>query len=90
MRFGDAPRDRIEPGTSTETAVFNGLQLAQTGAIATALDRYGAGEALLFTGGGGAVAMRLLGRGGEYLEDLVLDGLALLGREVHELEECRR
>lgn len=89
VRFGDAPRDRMEPGTSTEAAVFNGLQLAQVGAVATALDRYGAGETLVFTGGGGAVAMGLLGRGGEFLEDLVLDGLLLLGREVRRAEERR-
>ena len=68
--------------------MLNGLQLAQVGAIATALDRFGAGEALVFSGGNGQDAMRLLDRDGEYVEDLVLDGLALLGREYRQ-EEAR-
>ena len=40
VRFGEAPRDCLEPGNSTETAVLNGLQLAQVGAIDLALSRY--------------------------------------------------
>jgi type III pantothenate kinase len=81
VRFDEAPRDRMVPGTSTESAVFNGLQLAQVGAIALALDRFGQGEALVFTGGTGRQAQRLLARGGDFVEDLVLDGLSLLGGE---------
>ncbi len=83
VRFGEAPRDEMSPGTSTETAVFNGLQLAQVGAIATALDRFGGDDALVFTGGNGEIARALLDRGGEFVEDLVLDGLEALGRETH-------
>ena len=86
VRFGDAPRDCLEPGKSTETAVLNGLQLAQVGAIELALDRYGSGEALVFTGGAGASAMRLLDRGGSYREELVLDGLAVLGASQGSVE----
>ena len=86
VRFGDAPRDRIEPGNSTDSAVLNGLQLAQAGSIALALDRFGNEETLVFTGGNGAGAMRQLGRGGEFVEDLVLDGLNILGRENHDAE----
>jgi type III pantothenate kinase len=89
VRFDDAARDRITPGVSTEEAVLNGLQLAQVGAITTALDRFGEGETLVFTGGNGRGARSLLGRDGEYMEDLVLDGLALLGREVHAAEGRR-
>jgi type III pantothenate kinase len=79
VRFGDAPRDALSPGDSTETAVLNGLQLGQVGAVELALSRYGEGDALVFTGGNGAVTMRLLGRGGDFVEDLVLDGLAVVG-----------
>ena len=89
VRFGEAPRDSMSPGTSTEAAVFNGLQLGQVGAIDTALRRCGEDCAVVFTGGNGHTAMQLLGCGGEYVEDLVLDGLALLGREVRLAEEQR-
>ena len=82
VRFGESARDEMSPGTSTESAVFNGLQLAQVGAVATALDRFGEGGAIVFTGGDGEVAQRLLDRGGQFIESLVLDGLEILGSEV--------
>ncbi len=81
VRFGEAARDRLEPGDSTESAVFNGLQLAQVGAVATALGRFGAGSQLVFSGGNGAVLQQLLGLGGRYQAELVLDGLELLAQE---------
>lgn len=86
VRFGDAARDRLAPGTSTDEAVLNGLQLAQAGSIALALDRFGGDSALIFSGGNGSIAMQLLDRGGSYVEDLVLDGLARLGAERSEGE----
>ncbi len=78
VRFGDAARDRIEPGRSTAAAVCNGLQLAQVGAVETALERFGSGAALVFCGGNGAVLQRLLDRGGRFEAELVLDGLEQL------------
>ena len=51
VRFGDAPRDCLAPGNSTETAVLNGLQLAQVGAVELALTRFGQRGTLVFTGG---------------------------------------
>jgi len=81
VRFGDAPRQCLEPGQSTEAAVYNGLQLSQVGAVALALDRFGAGCRLYFCGGKGAEVQGLLDRGGECRAELVLDGLELLGRE---------
>lgn len=81
VRYGDAPRDNISPGRSTEEAVLNGLQLAQAGSVALALDRFGGDCELVFSGGNGYMAMQLLDRGGSYVEDLVLDGLARLGSE---------
>ena len=89
VRFGDAPRDRLEPGNSTESAVLNGLQLAQAGSIELALKRFGEGEALVFTGGNGGEAMRQLDRGGERVDDLVLDGLDLLGRATLDAQAQR-
>jgi type III pantothenate kinase len=79
VRFGDAPRDCLAPGRSTESAVLNGLQLAQVGAVELALTRFGQGETLVFTGGNGNTLMRLLNRGGTFQEDLVLEGLGHLG-----------
>lgn len=81
VRFGESARDVLEPGTSTESAVFNGLQLAQVGAIATAMERFGEEADIVFTGGDGEVAQRLLDRDGQFIESLVLDGLDRLGRE---------
>lgn len=81
VRFGDAPRDLIEPGRSTEAAVFNGLQLAQVGAVTAALQRYGEGAGLVFSGGNGEVLQQLLAMGGSYRPELVLDGLELLAAE---------
>ncbi len=78
VRFGDAARDRLEPGTSTEAAVFNGLQLSQVGAVATALERFGADATLVFSGGNGDMLRGMLDRGGRYCADLVLDGLEQL------------
>lgn len=84
VRFGDAPRDSVAPGRSTEEAVLNGLQLAQVGSIALALERFGEGCTLVFSGGNGRIAMQLLDRGGSHVEDLVLDGLALLALQRRE------
>lgn len=84
VRFGDAARDNMAPGRSTEEAVLNGLQLAQVGSVALALERFGDKSALVFSGGNGRTAMQLLDRGGSYVEDLVLDGLARLGAECRE------
>ena len=81
VRFGDAPRDCLDPGCSTEAAVFNGIQLSQAGAVSTALARYGEDSALYFCGGNGALLKDLVDCGGEFVPDLVLDGLALLAAE---------
>ncbi len=82
VRFGDAARDRLDPGTSTESAVLNGLLLSQAGAVALALDRIEGEFDLVFTGGDGAALCAAVGRGGQFSENLVLDGLLLLGREA--------
>jgi type III pantothenate kinase len=81
VRFGDAARDSIEPGRSTEEAVFNGLQLSQAGAVALALQRFGDGSSLYFCGGNAAQLQTLVNAGGELDPDLVFKGLALLADE---------
>jgi type III pantothenate kinase len=55
--------------------------LSQAGAVALALDRVGHVGTLYFSGGNGAVLQAALDRGGQFVPDLVLDGLALLAKE---------
>jgi type III pantothenate kinase len=81
VRFSDAARDQFSPGISTEEAVYNGLFLSQAGAVALAMKHFGADCALYFTGGNGANLCRRLELGGNFVEDLVLDGLQLLAHE---------
>ena len=80
VRFGDAPRDCIEPGRSTETAVFNGLFLSQVGAVSQAL-QITESRHLVASGGNGEALLAALDRPGDYRQDLVLEGLKLLGAE---------
>ncbi len=76
----DRPVDiSLSPGKSTEHAVGNGLALAQVGAIALAIEQCPAPTHLVFTGGDGRQAMERLGRGGRFVDELVLDGLQLRG-----------
>lgn len=82
VRFADAARDSLVPGQSTEEAVYNGLLLSQTGAVALALDRLEHTGTVYFSGGNGAVLQAALDRGGQFAPDLVLDGLALLANET--------
>jgi len=85
VRFAEDVDYRLSPGHSTAEAVRHGIALAQTGAVAMAVDAAG-GEppGLIFSGGAGATVMELLGRGGDYVPDLVFEGLermaALSGR----------
>ncbi|MEM0954452.1 MAG: type III pantothenate kinase [Pseudomonadota bacterium] len=79
VRVGTSGEPSLQPGTSTDEAVGHGLMLAQVGAVAFALEQMDMELKLIFSGGDGASLMRLLGRGGDYREDLVLDGLFLLG-----------
>jgi len=81
VRFADAARDQLEPGRSTEEAVYNGLFLSQAGAVALALQRLGGNFSIYFTGGNGRALCQRLKLGGKFTAELVLDGLQLLAAE---------
>ncbi len=79
VRFAEAAGYDLAPGASTAEAVRHGIALAQAGALALALDRAGpAPPRVFFCGGWGRTLMGLLDRGGEYLPDLVFEGLEIL------------
>ena len=79
VRFAEEAGYDLAPGASTAEAVRHGIALAQAGALALALDRAGpAPPRLFFCGGWGRTLMGLLDRGGEYLPDLVVEGLEIL------------
>ncbi len=79
VRFAEEADYALTPGSSTAEAVRHGVALAQAGALALAMDRAGVTAAqVLFCGGWGETLMRLLGRGGKYLPELVFEGLEIL------------
>jgi len=79
VRFAEDVDYTLAPGSSTAEAVRHGIALAQAGALALAMDRAGVTPSrLLFCGGWGKTLMGLLDRGGEFLPELVFEGLALL------------
>lgn len=83
VRFEEEAEYELTPGQSTAQAVRHGIALAQTGALALAMDRAGIAPAqLLFCGGWGKPLMELLNRGGSYLPDLVFEGLEILAAET--------
>ena len=81
VRFAEDVGYGLNPGQSTAEAVRHGIALAQAGAVVMALQGAG-GElpALMFCGGEGKMLMQLLGRGGQYLPDLVFEGLTEMAR----------
>lgn len=82
VRFDESVEYALSPGRSTAEAVRHGIALAQAGAVALALERLvEEPPALYFCGGAGRLLMSLLDRGGEWVPDLVFEGLELLARE---------
>jgi type III pantothenate kinase len=81
VRFSEPAEYSLSPGASTAQAVRHGIALAQAGAVSLALQA-AADEppAVLFTGGGGAWLAATLGDVGEFVPDLVLEGLQLAGQ----------
>jgi len=83
VRFAEEADYDLSPGASTAEAVRHGIALAQAGALALAMDRAGvAPTRVLFCGGWGETLMGLLARGGEYLPDLVFEGLEILAADL--------
>jgi len=76
VRFGEEVAYALTPGTSTAEAVRHGIALAQAGAVTLALDRAGGVPMVaLFCGGAGEALLRLVGCRGEWVPDLVFEGL---------------
>jgi type III pantothenate kinase len=81
VRFEEAAAYIRRPGTSTAEAVRHGIALAQAGAVTLALDQAGSEPlALLYCGGAGQQLMQLVDRGGQWLPDLVFEGLEVMAR----------
>ncbi|MFV0275764.1 MAG: type III pantothenate kinase [Parahaliea sp.] len=79
VRFADDARYQLRPGRSTAEAVRHGIALAQAGAVAQVLRSESAELAVLFTGGDGQWLQEQLEGRGEYVPELVLDGLQRMG-----------
>lgn len=81
VRFEEEVDYQLVPGRSTAEAVRHGIALAQAGAVATVLARCRqTGPALVCCGGGGATLLGLLEGDGEYVGDLVFEGLEIMAR----------
>lgn len=84
VRFEEKVDYALSPGVSTAQAVRHGIALAQAGAVRLALDQANdSAMALMFCGGGGETLMRLVQRGGEWLPDLVFEGLEVMASLQH-------
>jgi type III pantothenate kinase len=76
VRFAEEVGYDLAPGTSTAAAVRHGTMLAQAGAVSLAIEKAGSEPmALLYCGGAGETLMKLVDRGGQWLPDLVFEGL---------------
>ncbi|MEZ5504295.1 MAG: type III pantothenate kinase, partial [Halioglobus sp.] len=76
VRFEETVGYYLFPGTSTAATVRQGHPLAQAGAVALALEQAGEESlAVFYCGGWGETLMRLLHRGGQWVPDLVFEGL---------------
>ena len=82
VRFAEDADYALTPGSSTAEAVRHGIALAQAGAVRLLMDRTAIDtDSMLFCGGGGEALMQLLACGGEYLPDLVFEGLDILAAD---------
>ncbi|NND69153.1 MAG: type III pantothenate kinase, partial [Halioglobus sp.] len=76
VRFHENEDYELSPGRSTAAAVRHGIALAQAGAVRLVLQRSGAARpTLVFSGGAGEVLLGLVDEGGQYVSDLVFEGL---------------
>ncbi|MEQ8802655.1 MAG: type III pantothenate kinase, partial [Haliea sp.] len=87
VRFAEEAVYDLAPGTSTAEAVRHGIALAQAAAVRVAMEQAGEPRPTLYLCGGGAETLqRLLGGAGEWIPDLVFEGLeamaAMQGRDT--------
>jgi type III pantothenate kinase len=76
VRFDEATAYALAPGVSTAQAVRHGIALAQAGAVILALDQAASPPPfVLYCGGAGQLLMQLVGREGQWVPDLVFEGL---------------
>ena len=79
VRFAEEAVYDLAPGTSTAEAVRHGIALAQAAAVRVAIEQAGEPQPSLYLCGGGAETLRrLLGGAGEWIPDLVFDGLEVM------------
>ena len=82
VRFAEEVGYSLSPGRSTAEAVRHGVALAQVGAVTAVIGKVeDVSPSLVFSGGAGETLMMLLDRGGEYVPDLVFDGLEIAAAE---------
>ena len=82
VRFEEDVGYSLSPGKSTAEAVRHGIALAQAGAVKLALDHAGGDvPTLYFCGGAGQSVQQLLQAEGQYVPDLVFDGLVNMAVE---------
>jgi type III pantothenate kinase len=79
VRFTDEVSYDLAPGSSTAEAVRHGIAVAQVGSVSIVLDGCASEPpALIFCGGAGQVLQQLLDRGGEFVPELVFEGLEIM------------
>jgi len=79
VRFAEEAVYDLTPGTSTAEAVRHGIALAQAAAVRVAIEQATEPRPRLFLCGGGAETLqRLLGGAGEWIPDLVFEGLEVM------------
>lgn len=82
VRFDEQIDYALAPGKSTAEAVRHGIALAQAGAVALALEQAGSEPiTLFFCGGAGETLMHLGPRTGQWVPDLVFEGLAVMAAQ---------
>lgn len=78
VRFDEQADYRLVPGQSTAEAVRHGIAASQVGAVKLVLSSLGIGaDDLLFCGGGASHIMALSDLGGQWIPDLVFEGLEI-------------
>ena len=82
VRFDEQIDYALAPGKSTAEAVRHGIALAQAGAVALALEQAGSEPiTLFFCGGAGETLMHLGPRTGQWVPDLVFEGLGVMAAQ---------